>query len=114
MGQTIIEKILSHNTGKAVKPGDIVTVNVDRVMLDDIMIPFIVDKFHEMGFAKVWDPDKVVLIYDHLVPASQQDDTRHFRVGDAFVEQYGIKNIHRSDGICHQLMTEAGYVKPGM
>ena len=68
MGQTIIEKILSHNTGKAVKPGDIVTVNVDRVMLDDIMIPFIVDKFHEMGFAKVWDPDKVVLIYDHLVP----------------------------------------------
>ena len=64
MGQTIIEKILSHNTGKAVKPGDIVTVNVDRVMLDDIMIPFIVDKFHEMGFAKVWDPDKVVLIYD--------------------------------------------------
>ena len=113
MGQTIIEKILSPNTGKAVKPGDIVTVNVDRVMLDDIMIPFIVDKFHEMGFAKVWDPDKVVLIYDHLVPASQQDDTRHFRVGDAFVEQYGIKNIHRSDGICHQLMTEAGYVKPG-
>ena len=60
MGQTIIEKILSHNTGKNVKPGDIVTVNVDRVMLDDIMIPFIVDKFHEMGFAKVWDPDKVV------------------------------------------------------
>ena len=113
MGQTIIEKILAHNTGKDVKPGDIVTVNVDRVMLDDIMIPFIVDKFHEMGFAKVWDPDKVVLIYDHLVPASQQDDTRHFRIGDAFVEQYGIKNIHRSDGICHQLMTEAGYVKPG-
>ena len=74
MGQTIIEKILSHNTGKNVKSGDIVTVNVDRVMLDDIMIPFIVDKFHEMGFAKVWDPDKVVLIYDHLVPASQQDE----------------------------------------
>ena len=39
MGQTIIEKILAHNTGKDVKPGDIVTVNVDRVMLDDIMIP---------------------------------------------------------------------------
>ena len=39
MGQTIIEKILSHNTGKNVKSGDIVTVNVDRVMLDDIMIP---------------------------------------------------------------------------
>ena len=114
MGQTIVEKIISHNIGaQSVKPGDIVTVNVDRVMLDDIMIPFIVDKFNEMGFADIWDPDKVVLIYDHLVPASQQDDTRHYKVGDAFVEKYQLKNIHRSDGICNQLMTETGYVKPG-
>ena len=49
MGQTVIEKILSHNTGCSVKPGDIVTVSVDKVMIDDIMMPFIVDKFHEMG-----------------------------------------------------------------
>ena len=40
MGETIIEKIIRHNTGKAVKPGDIVTVNVDRVMIHDIFIPF--------------------------------------------------------------------------
>mgnify|MGYP002553100440 CR=1 FL=1 len=113
MGETIIEKIIRHNTGKAVKPGDIVTVNVDRVMIHDIFIPFVADKFEEMGFQKLWDPDKVVLIYDHLVPASQQDDTRHFHVGDAFAAKYGMKNVHRSDGICHQLMTEAGYVKPG-
>ena len=114
MGQTIIEKIISHNIGAAsVKPGDIVTVNVDRVMLDDIMMPFIVSKFNEMGFLGVWDPDKIVLIYDHLVPASQQDDVRHYKVGDAFAEKHGLKNVHRSDGICHQLMTEAGYVKPG-
>lgn len=114
MGYTIIEKILKHNTGVAdIKPGDIVTTNVDRVMIHDIFIPFVAEKFEEMGFSKLWDPDKVVLIYDHLVPASQVDDTRHFRVGNAFVEKYGMKNIHRSDGICHQLMTEAGYVKPG-
>ena len=113
MGETIIEKIIRHNTGKAVKPGDIVTVNVDRVMIHDIFIPFVAEKFEEMGFQKLWDPDKVVLIYDHLVPASQQDDTRHFHVGDVFAAKYGMKNVHRSDGICHQLMTEAGYVKPG-
>ena len=64
-------------------------------------------------FKKLWDPEKVVLIYDHLVPASQVDDTRHFHVGNAFAEKYGMKNVHRSDGICHQLMTEALYVKPG-
>ncbi|MGN0298862.1 MAG: aconitase/3-isopropylmalate dehydratase large subunit family protein [Lachnospiraceae bacterium] len=113
MGHTIIEKIIGRNVGKSVKSGDIVTVNVDRVMIHDIFIPFVADKFEEMGFTKLWDPDKVVLIYDHLVPASQVDDTRHFRVGNEFVEKYGMTHIHRSDGICHQLMTEAGYVKPG-
>lgn len=113
MGKTVIEKIIEHNTGKEVKPGDIVTVNVDRVMIHDIFIPFVAEKFREMGFGKLWDPDKVVLIYDHLVPASQLDDTRHFHAGDAFAEKYGMTHVHRSDGICHQLMTEAGYVKPG-
>ena len=113
MGETVIEKIIRNNVGKTVKPGDIVTVNVDRVMIHDIFIPFVAEKFEEMGFTKLWDPDKVVLIYDHLVPASQLDDTRHFHTGDAFAKKYGMKNVHRSDGICHQLMTEAGYVKPG-
>ena len=113
MGETVIEKIIRNNVGKTVKPGDIVTVNVDRVMIHDIFIPFVADKFEEMGFTRLWDSDKVVLIYDHLVPASQLDDTRHFHVGDAFAKKYGMKNVHRSDGICHQLMTEAGYVKPG-
>ena len=113
MGKTVIEKIIEHNTGKEVKPGDIVTVNVDRVMIHDIFIPFVAEKFKEMGFEKLWDPDKVVLIYDHLVPASQLEDTRHFHTGDAFAEKYGMTHVHRSDGICHQLMTEAGYVKPG-
>ena len=30
MGHTIIEKIIGKNIGREVKPGDIVTVNVDR------------------------------------------------------------------------------------
>ena len=110
----MIEKIIAHNIGRdRVSPGEIVTVNVDRVMVHDIFIPFVADKFEEMGFTKIWDPDKMVLIYDHLVPASQLDDARHFATGDAFAAKYGLTHVHRSDGICHQLMTEAGYVKPG-
>ena len=114
MGATIIEKIIQRNTkNPSVKAGDLVTVSVDRVMIHDIFIPFVAEKFEEMGFQRLWDPDKVVLVYDHLVPASQVDDTRHFRIGDAFAQKYGLTHVHRADGICHQLMTEAGYVKPG-
>lgn len=115
MAHTMIEKIIGRNSnvGRDVSPGEIVTVDVDRVMIHDIFIPFVVEKFDEMGFQQIWDPDKTVLIYDHLVPASQVDDTRHFRIGNEFAAKYGMKNVHRSDGICHQLMTEAGYVRPG-
>lgn len=113
MKHTMIEKVIGRNIGREVTPGEIVTVNVDRVMIHDIFIPFVADKFAEMGFTKVWDPDKIVLIYDHLVPASQTDDTRHFHAGNDFADKYGLTHVHRSDGICHQLMTEAGYVKPG-
>ena len=114
MGYTLIEKIIKKNIGADhVEPGQIVTVNVDRVMIHDIFIPFVADKFEEMGFQKLWDPDKVVLIYDHLVPSSAVEDIRHFKIGDAFAEKYGLTHVHRSDGICHQLMTEAGYAKPG-
>ncbi len=113
MGKTLIEKVIGNKVGHDVKPGDIVTVDVDWCMVDDIMVPFAVKKFEEMGFDKVWDPDKVVLIYDHFLPATQTDDSRHFREGDAFAEKYGLTHVHRTDGICHQLMTEAGYVKPG-
>ncbi len=114
MGYTLIEKIIKKNADlDHVAPGQIVTVNVDRVMIHDIFIPFVAEKFEEMGFTKLWDPEKVVLIYDHLVPTSAVEDVRHFQIGDAFVEKYGLVNVHRRDGICHQLMTEAGYAKPG-
>ena len=114
MGATLIEKIIAHNIGaSSVRAGDIVTVNVDRVMVHDIFIPFVADKFKEMGFQQIWDPDKMVLIYDHLVPASQTDDARHFQRGDAFAQEFGLTHVHRSDGICHQLMPELGYAKPG-
>lgn len=114
MGHTLIEKIVMRNTGEpSVLPGDIKTVKVDRVMIHDIFIPFVVDKFREMGFRKVWDQDKVVLIYDHLVPTSAVEDVRHFKIGDAFVKEQGLSHFHRADGICHQLMPEMGYAKPG-
>lgn len=110
----MIEKIISKNIATdSVKPGQIVTVHVDRVMIHDIFIPFVADKFEEMGFIKLWDPEKVVLIYDHMVPASTVEDIRHFKIGDAFAQKYGMTHVHRSDGICHQLMTECGYAKPG-
>ncbi|MDL2218958.1 3-isopropylmalate dehydratase large subunit [Ruminococcaceae bacterium OttesenSCG-928-O06] len=111
---TLVEKILARNAGvPRVQPGQIITVRPTALMVHDIFVPFVAEKFAQMGFEKIWDANKVVLIYDHLVPAATADDVRHFQVGDAFAEKYGLAHVHRADGICHQLMVEQGYVCPG-
>lgn len=114
MGYTVTEKILMRNTGRnSLKAGELLTVNVERVMVHDIFAPFVIAKFKEMGFAKVWDPDKIVFVYDHLVPASFIEDSRHHKIADQFAAEQGINAVHRADGICHQLMPELKYVVPG-
>ena len=114
MGYTLTEKILMKNTGKdSIKPGDLIIAKVDRVMVHDIFAPFVIEKFREMGFEKVWNPDKIVFVYDHLIPTSFIEDSRHHKIGDAFAIEQGINAVHRVDGVCHQLMPELGYVTPG-
>jgi len=114
MKHTLFEKIIANHCKETeIHIGDIVEVTIDRMMVHDFFTPFFVNKFKEMGFKKVCDPDKLVFIYDHLVPTSFIGDYRHHKAGDDFAQEYGLKNVHRSDGICHQLMVEQGYVKPG-
>lgn len=114
MGYTLVEKILMKNTGLAtIKAGQLVTVNVDHTMVHDLFVPFVKDKFYEMGFKKVWDPNKIAFIYDHLVPTSFIEDSRHHQIGNAFAKEQGIKKVHHGEGVCHQLMPEFGYAKPG-
>ncbi len=114
MGYTTTEKILRRNTGaKTIAPGEIVVVRPDRVMIHDVFVPFVAEKFRQMGFTKLWDADRVVIINDHLIPAAVVDDVRHYKAGDAFAAEYGVRHIHHADGICHQLMVEQGYVGPG-
>lgn len=114
MNHTIFEKILlSHCDESKIQVGDIVEVSVDRLMIHDFFTPFCISKFKEMEFKHVCDPERVVFIYDHLIPTSFVGDYRHHKIAEEFAKEQGIRHIHRSDGVCHQLMHEQGYVKPG-
>ncbi len=114
MKHTIFEKILlSHCDEHDIDVGDIVEVSIDRVMIHDFFTPFCFNKFQEMEFTHIFDPEKIVLIYDHLIPTTFVDDCRHHKVTEEFAKEHQINHIHRSDGVCHQLMHEQGYVKPG-
>ncbi len=123
MGMTLVEKILARATGQtAVKAGDVVEPRVDLAMSHENGA-LVLNQFQEIyegtGLeAKVWDPDRIAIIFDHRVPAeSSKTATNQKKVRD-FVSRQGIGKFHdiRGDegGICHQILPENGYVHPGM
>ena len=114
MGHTLAEKILMHNTGVAdCRPGDIVITHPDCVMFHDIYTTNVYRKFKEMGFTKSWNPEKVIIMFDHLLPTCLPLDGDHLKHGYQFAEEFGARKVHAGDGICHQLMPELGYARPG-
>src|SRR5450756_2631435 len=122
MGMTLVEKILARATGQpVVKAGDVVEPQVDLAMSHE-NAALVLNQFQEIyqgtGLeARVWDPDRIAIIFDHRVPAeSSKTATNQKKVRD-FVSKQGIGKFHdiRGDegGICHQILPENGYVRPG-
>lgn len=113
MGMTIAEKILAKKSGRAkVGPGDLVTVEVDTVVMIDNS--FTASRWREIR--KVKDPQRIVVVFDHRVPASTQDSAAAHRTGRQFVEKFGIGRFHDvgyDQGISHQLVADYGYALPG-
>jgi 3-isopropylmalate/(R)-2-methylmalate dehydratase large subunit len=66
---------------------------------------------------KIWDPGRVAVIFDHRVPAESPKTASNQKKVREFVAKHGIAKFHdiRGDegGICHQILPENGYVRPG-
>jgi 3-isopropylmalate/(R)-2-methylmalate dehydratase large subunit len=123
VGATVVEKILARASGRAsVHAGDVVEPRVDLAMSHE-NAALVINQFLEIlegtGLpVRPWDPAKIAIIFDHRVPAeSAKTATNQMRVR-AFVAEHGIAKFHdiRGDvgGICHQILPERGYVRPGM
>lgn len=114
-GYTMAEKLLKRNAGKEhVKPGDIVITRPDMFMIHDIYTTYLLDTMKKMGADKIDDPDKVTIIWDHCMPtAVAKNDYDHYEAGLELARRYGIKKLHIGEGICHTIMHEAKYAKPG-
>lgn len=122
MGMTIVQKILAKATGQAsVNVGDVVEPQVDVAMSHEnaaLVINQFLDVYNGTGLEpNVWDPSKIAIIFDHRIPAeSSKTATNHKKIRE-FVSAQGITKFHdiRGDegGICHQILPENGYIRPG-
>jgi 3-isopropylmalate/(R)-2-methylmalate dehydratase large subunit len=114
MPQTLSQKILARKAGlDEVRPGQIVTVTPDLLLTHDNTAA-ISEKFAQLGVDKVWDPDRLVIVLDHVVPAADEKTATNHKVIREFVDRQGVENFYDLGvGICHQVMPEKGHVIPG-
>ena len=113
---TLAEKILARASGRGrVSPDQIVVARVDLAMSHE-NADLVRKSFLEIGVARVWDPSKIVIVFDHRIPAeSEKTATTHKAVRE-FVAAQGIRHFYDvgRGGICHQVLPENGHVRPGM
>ncbi len=110
---TLVEEILSARLGRPVHAGEIVVVDVDYAMSHDTTSPLAIEAFRKMN-RPLWDPSRIVIAIDHVVPASTPAVATTHRAIRQFTQDEGIANFFEAgSGICHQLMVEQGFVAPG-
>jgi len=111
---TISEKIFSRASGTKAKANDFVIADVDYAMAHDGTSILAVRSFREMGTEKVWNPDRIVIPFDHLTPANTDTTAALQKDIREWLQAQGIKNFYDvGEGICHQLLPEKGFALPG-
>ena len=122
MGMTVVQRILARAAGRTrVDVGEVVEPLVDLAMSHEnaaLVINQFLDVYAGTGREpRLWDPDRVAIIFDHRVPAESAKTATNQQKIREFVAAQGIQRFHdiRGDvgGICHQILPECGYVRPG-
>ncbi len=115
MGMTIAEKILARASGLGqVSSGVVVQASIDVAMMHDLTAPMAIEGFRELGVEKIWSPKRVVMLFDHQVPADSIGIAQDHVMLRNFAKEQGIKNFYDlSEGVCHQILPEKGFALPG-
>ncbi len=117
MGMTYVQKLLARACGRdGVETGDVLELPVHLAMSHE-NAALVINQFNEIfrdtgREARVWDPDRIAIIFDHRVPAESSKTATNQKKIREFVAAQGISRFHdvRGDvgGICHQILPENG------
>ncbi len=116
MAMTMTQKILAHHAGlPSVAAGELVLVNVDRVLGNDITSPVAIREYERIGVKGVYDREKVTMVMDHFAPNKDIKAAVQCKMCRDFCEREEIVNFYDVGrmGIEHALLPEKGLVIPG-
>jgi len=123
---TLVEKLLAKSSGNTyVTPGEVVFAQVDLALSHDAVASPVAKIFykHYGEDAKLWDAQRVVLVADHFI---QVNDIRVDHKAELMYQQmvqfakdqechlFDVVSPGEAAGICHVLLPEKGFVRPGM
>ncbi len=111
---TFAQRVLSRASGRNVSTGDIVQAKVDLAMSHENSA-LVLSSFREIGAERIWDPSKVVILFDHRIPANTIKTAESHREVRGFARQSELPYFYDlGEGICHQVLPEKGHVRPEM
>jgi 3-isopropylmalate/(R)-2-methylmalate dehydratase large subunit len=108
---TLVEELFSHKAGHTVSEGEIVLLDVDYIMSHDNTSPLAIKAFREIG-KPLYDRDKIVIHFDHAYPAPNLLAAEAQKNIVNFIKEQAINHFYHQ-GVCHQVMIEEGFVRPG-
>ncbi|WP_024336352.1 3-isopropylmalate dehydratase large subunit [Desulfotignum balticum] len=114
MGKTIAEKIFDDH--RVDQPFDGVTVlRLDRVFCHEITTPTAIQDLVARGKDRVFDPDKIKAVIDHVTPAKDAKTALQGKVLRDWARRHKITDFFDigRNGVCHALFPEKGFVRPG-
>ena len=113
---TMTQKILAAHAGlDRVEAGQLILVDLDRVLGNDITSPVAIREFEKLGADAVYDKDKVTMVMDHFAPNKDIKAAEQCRMCRTFCKQYEVTHFYDVGrmGIEHALLPEKGLVVPG-
>jgi 3-isopropylmalate/(R)-2-methylmalate dehydratase large subunit len=117
MGQTIAEKVMSrqNRAGEDVAAGDLIDARVDGLLA--ITYQHIRSAYQRAGYPDgpptVFDRDRVFLMNEHNQPPKTVALAQTNLQSRQDAERLGLANYRSEMGVCHQMMVDYGYVRPG-
>ena len=113
---TMTQKILAAHAGlDSVEAGQLILVNVDRVLGNDITSPVAIKEFNKLGVKDVYDKDKVTMVMDHFAPNKDIKAAVQCKMCRDFCNEHEVTHFYDVGrmGIEHALLPEKGLVVPG-
>ncbi len=114
MGKTIAEKIFATHLRDQPTPGNMV-LDLDVVFCHEITTPIAIMDLMAKGMDKVFDPDKIKAVIDHVTPAKDSKTAMQGKIMREWARRHNIKDFFDigANGVCHALFPEKGFVRPG-